>query len=94
MNWKDAPVSRFICYCKKVTKESIIRAIKNGARDLDDIKLMTLACTGTKCKTENPHGVCCEKDVVEMIAFYTQLTEALHRGKTPEKKRPHDKNTV
>lgn len=78
MNWKDAPASRLVCYCKNVTKENIICAITNGARSLEDIQRETFACTGGKCKTENPSGMCCEKDILEMLAYYAPLAEALH----------------
>lgn len=77
MNWKDAPVSRLVCYCKRVTKGQIIRAIANGARDLEDIKRETSACTGTTCETENPSGECCMKVILEMLGYYAPLAEAL-----------------
>ena len=78
MNWKDAPSSRFICYCKDVTKEDIIVAIANGARSLEDVMRATLACTGKNCAALNPSGTCCEKDIREMIAYYAPLAEAMH----------------
>lgn len=77
MNWKDAPVSRVVCYCKSISKEDIICAIANGARNLDDIRRMTSACTGENCETVNPSGECCGKDVLEMIGYYAPFSEAL-----------------
>lgn len=77
MNWKDAPAARVICYCKNITKAEIIRAITNGARNLDDIRRMTSACTGTKCETRNPSGKCCGGEIVEMLSYYAPVAEAL-----------------
>lgn len=78
MDWKDAPASRPVCFCKMISKKEIICAISAGARSLDDIKRMTFACTGSECAIMNPSGKCCEKDILEMIAFYAPLAEALH----------------
>ena len=43
-----------ICYCSKVTRADIIRALDNGAKTLSDIKKMTGACTLQECKTLSP----------------------------------------
>ena len=42
-----------ICYCAGVTKAQIL---DNGARNLDDIKQMTGACTIGRCKELSPTG--------------------------------------
>lgn len=80
-DWKDANVSTVICHCRNVTKKEIIMAINNGARNLDDIRRMTNACTGTNCKYANPAGKPCGGDVLEMIFYYTPLAEALQDKK-------------
>jgi NAD(P)H-nitrite reductase large subunit len=49
-----APLNEIVCYCSNITKESIITAIQNGARNLDDIKMITGACTIGKCKELSP----------------------------------------
>ena len=43
-----------ICYCSKVTRADIIRALDNGAKNLSDIKKMTGACSLRDCKTLSP----------------------------------------
>ena len=62
--------SEVICYCKSVTKGEIIKAIKNGAKDLVDIQKMTSANTGNKCKTMNPKGKCCAGDIKAILNLY------------------------
>jgi NAD(P)H-nitrite reductase large subunit len=59
-----------VCYCKKVSKGRIIKAIKKGAKDLDDIQRMTFANTGNKCKTMNPKGRCCAGDIKILLDLY------------------------
>ena len=43
-----------ICYCSNVTRGQIINALENGARNLNDVKRMTGACTLRDCKTLSP----------------------------------------
>lgn len=43
-----------ICYCSNVTRGQIIEALENGAKNLNDIKKMTGACTLRECKTLSP----------------------------------------
>lgn len=45
-----------VCYCAGVTKSQILEALDNGARNLDDIKQMTGACTIGRCKELSPTG--------------------------------------
>jgi len=65
-----APDSEIVCYCKKVSKGEIIKAIKNGAKDLDDIQKITSANTGNQCKTMNPKGRCCAGDIKILLDMY------------------------
>ena len=58
---------KIICYCKNVPESTIVQAIQDGARTLDDVKNKTGACTGNQCKTLNPKGICCSGDIVEII---------------------------
>ena len=43
-----------ICYCSNVTRGEIEKAMDNGAKNLDDIKEITGACTLCNCKEMNP----------------------------------------
>ena len=43
-----------ICYCSNVTRGDIIKALDNGAKNLNDIKRMIGACTRRECKTLSP----------------------------------------
>lgn len=46
----------YICYCDQVTEEEIITAIRQGARNLRDIRRMTGAMTHCDCEHKNPKG--------------------------------------
>lgn len=42
-----------VCLCNGVTEREILQLLKRGARDLDEVKKITLAATGCgKCKCE------------------------------------------
>jgi glycerol-3-phosphate dehydrogenase len=79
LHWKDARVRAVICHCKNVTKYDIIAAIDEGARNIDDIKSKTAACTGDPDRTLNPSGRCCCGEVQEMLDFYAPLADALRK---------------
>ncbi|HCA40366.1 MAG TPA: (2Fe-2S)-binding protein [Aminobacterium sp.] len=80
MNWKEAHQETTVCYCKNVNKQQILRAITNGAKTLQDIQSMTGACTGNQCATLNPSGICCSKDINELLAIYIPIFEKLSSG--------------
>jgi len=62
-----------VCWCKNIYKEPIINAIKDGATSLKEIKLKTTACTGDSCKVTNPKGVCCSKDINNLIKEFAKI---------------------
>lgn len=57
-----------VCYCKGVTREAILRAIRDGARTLADVQRLTGAGTGDRCRELNPKGVCCHGDILALLA--------------------------
>lgn len=54
-------MSTVVCLCKKITEETIVDAIKNGADALDKVKETTGAATGA-CR-----GGRCAKKIQELI---------------------------
>jgi len=60
-------MSQVICYCKNVTKAEIEKAIRSGAKTLNDIQETTGACTGNQCKELNPSGKCCSGDIKTIL---------------------------
>jgi NAD(P)H-nitrite reductase large subunit len=50
MNYKKAKI---VCLCNGVTEKEILKILKLGARDLEEVRQFTLASTGCgKCKGE------------------------------------------
>lgn len=50
------PDDTMVCWCSQVTAGAIRQAVKDGARDMADIRRMTNACTIGRCKELNPSG--------------------------------------
>ncbi|OQY41650.1 MAG: hypothetical protein B6227_04435 [Fusobacteriia bacterium 4572_74] len=61
----------YICYCDKVTKGDIISAVFGGAKTLKEVTAVIGAMTHSNCKENNPKGVCCENDIMELIKEYS-----------------------
>jgi NAD(P)H-nitrite reductase large subunit len=60
-----------ICYCGNVSREQIVRAIRGGAKSLEQIQKATGAGVGKRCKELNPKGICCIPDIVEVLRAET-----------------------
>ena len=60
--------NEIICYCSQVTKQEIMRAIKDGAKTLEDIRNKTNACTIGNCLNLNPKKMCCSGDIIKLIS--------------------------
>jgi len=58
-NILEAPGNEYVCYCSKITKQQIMKAISNGDRTLATIKKSTGACKGAQCTKLNPRKRWC-----------------------------------
>lgn len=58
-----APDSEVVCWCSQVTKGTILEAKRQGAKDLDDVRAATRACTVGRCKELSPRGRCCSREI-------------------------------
>jgi len=56
-----------ICYCKGVTRATLVKAIHQGAQTLKELQATTEACTGNRCKELNPKGTCCSGDIRQIL---------------------------
>jgi len=71
IDWKTVKDEELVCYCKSVSKSTIVNAIKEGHDTLARIQEVTGACTGNKCKELNPSGKCCSGDIGLLIQIYS-----------------------
>ena len=59
----DAADSETVCWCSDVTKGAILKAKRNGAHSVDDIRRLTGACTVGRCRELSPRGRCCSMEI-------------------------------
>ena len=65
--FKSGADPKYACYCSKVTEEQVIEAVLNGARTVAEVNAATGAMKNSKCRENNPLGVCCHKIIQEAI---------------------------
>jgi NAD(P)H-nitrite reductase large subunit len=68
-------MNELICFCKGVTRGSIVDAIRKGASTVKAIQNATGAGTGNRCKELNPKGVCCIPDIKVILETETGKTD-------------------
>ena len=56
-----------ICYCSQVTEKQILQAIHCGSKTLDDIRIVTSACTLGRCEELNPEKRCCSSAIIKLL---------------------------
>lgn len=66
-NILTAPDDEIVCWCGHVDKRTILNAIHQGARHIDDIRRMTGACTIGRCKELSPRGRCCSIEIKKLL---------------------------
>ncbi|UUV19401.1 (2Fe-2S)-binding protein [Fusobacteria bacterium ZRK30] len=61
----------YICYCDKVTKGDIVTAVFGGAKTFKEVIQITGAMKNSNCEENNPKGVCCSADIIELLKEYS-----------------------
>lgn len=68
--------SSLVCYCGRVSRERIVKAIRAGATTLKKVQKATGAGIGDRCKELNPKGTCCIPDIVAILKEETGTKQA------------------
>ncbi|MBK5211806.1 MAG: (2Fe-2S)-binding protein [Coriobacteriia bacterium] len=59
---------KYACYCSKVTEDQVIEAVvKQGAKTVQEVNVITGAMKDSNCKENNPLGVCCHTIIQDAI---------------------------
>jgi hypothetical protein len=61
------------CYCREVSKATLVAAIARGVSSLEAIQEETTACTGRWCKETNPRKECCHTEIEALIEVYSDM---------------------
>lgn len=60
-------MKEIICHCNSVSKATIMKAIEDGAKTVNDIGKITTAGIGNNCAEKNPMGKCCIPEIKELL---------------------------
>lgn len=60
-------IEEIVYYCKDVSKETIVKVIKNGANSLKEIQNKTSVCTGNRCKELHSKGRYCSVEILDLL---------------------------
>lgn len=64
----EAPDGESVCWCSRVTKGTILAAIRQGATTLGAVRAATGACTVGRCQELSPRGRCCSHEIRLLLA--------------------------
>jgi len=71
-----APLDETVCWCSRVTKKTLLAAIRIGATDMRAIRAATQACTVGLCKDLSPRRRCCSQDIQRLIDNVSRKEES------------------
>lgn len=60
----------YICYCDKVTKDDIKKAVEEGASTVKEAIKVTGAMQHCNCTVNNPKGRCCMPEFTAVFTKY------------------------
>jgi len=80
MDWKKASKDEIVCYCQKVTKGEIVKAMYEGASTMEEVMKKTKAGIGGRCKELNPRDRCCHPDIEEIMSTYGESVKNLRKS--------------
>lgn len=66
-NVLEALDSEIVCWCSRISKQTILQAVIDGARTLEDVSRMTGACTQGNCRRLSPRGRCCSIEIIRLL---------------------------
>lgn len=70
LNWLDAADEETVCYCRRVTKKTVVAAITAGAETVQELVSRTGAGKGVECKKIHPDKRCCHPDLKKLLELY------------------------
>ncbi len=67
--FKEKGSPKPLCYCKQVTEEDVVEAIRKGAKSVEEVEEMTGIGNGGYCVVTNPSGRCCRNYYVDFVKY-------------------------
>ena len=87
--WRDAPGGFTVCSETRVTKNMVLNAIIDGAKDLEMLKAAIPLCSDDTCASNNPSGEGCSENARVLLSIYAPVYEFMKEGHSHDHE--HDK---
>lgn len=78
--WRDASANCEVCAETGVTKNMVLRAIVNGASDLETLRMEVPLCDGDRCTSKNSSGAGCSENATTILSIYAPTYAAMQKG--------------
>lgn len=78
--WRDAPAGYTVCAETGVTKNMVLNAIIDGAKDLDALRKAVHLCRDDSCSAKNPSGRGCSENAEVLLSIYAPIFELMKEG--------------
>ncbi len=73
--WRDAPAGYIVCEETGATKNMVLNAIIDGAKDLDALRKAVPLCLDNSCSAKNPSGKGCSENAEMLLSIYAPIYE-------------------
>lgn len=71
--WRDAPPETEVCTIEGTTKNLVLRAITEGAADLESLRAKVSLCRNNECAEINPSKRGCAENAQALLDIYVPV---------------------
>lgn len=75
--WRDAPPETKVCTIEGTTKNHVLRAITEGAADLDSLRAKVSLCRNNECAEINPSKRGCAENAQALLDIYVPVFQIM-----------------
>ena len=77
---RDAPADWVICTATGATKNDVLSAVMEGARDFDAVSHTVELCRENSCAAANSSGRGCRENVETLLKIYVPIYDLIFEG--------------
>lgn len=75
--WRDAPPETEVCTIEGTTKNVVLRAITEGAADLESLRAKVSLCRNNECAKINPSKRGCAENAQALLDIYVPVFQIM-----------------
>lgn len=75
--WRDAPPETEVCTIEGTTKNQVLRAITEGAADLESLRAKVSLCAHNECAKINPSKRGCAENAQALLDIYVPVFQIM-----------------